>query len=113
MDEEPIRIPVTDVFDLHTVPAREVKLVVENYLEEAHRMGGRRGKHFIGNGWRATQRNDRHLRRRKASSHQRSGSESRRGVNAVRKFRLRVFSEVPLGRKLQKAPDIGGNQLRE
>jgi hypothetical protein len=39
MDEEPIRIPVTDVFDLHTVPVREVKPVVENYLEEAHRMG--------------------------------------------------------------------------
>ena len=41
MDEEPIRIPVTDVFDLHTVPAREVKDVVENYLEEAHQMGFR------------------------------------------------------------------------
>jgi DNA-nicking Smr family endonuclease len=39
MDEEPIRIPVTDIFDLHTVPAREVKPAVENYLEEAHRMG--------------------------------------------------------------------------
>lgn len=37
--EGPVRIPVTDVFDLHTVPAREVKPVVENYLEEAHRMG--------------------------------------------------------------------------
>jgi len=36
---EPVRIPVTDVFDLHTVPAREVKPVVENYLEEAHRLG--------------------------------------------------------------------------
>ncbi len=42
MDEdEPIRIPVSDVFDLHTVPAREVKPVVENYLEEAYRMGFR------------------------------------------------------------------------
>lgn len=46
MDEEdpfgePVRIPVTDVFDLHTVPPREVKPVVENYLEEAHRMGFR------------------------------------------------------------------------
>ena len=41
MDDEPIRIPVTDVFDLHTVPAREVKPVVENYLEEAYRMGFR------------------------------------------------------------------------
>lgn len=40
-EEEPIRIPVTDVFDLHTVPAREVKAVVENYLEEAHRRGFR------------------------------------------------------------------------
>jgi len=38
---EPVRIPVTDVFDLHTVPAREVRDVVENYLEEAHRMGFR------------------------------------------------------------------------
>jgi len=40
-NDEPIRIPVTDVFDLHTVPAREVKAVVENYLEEAHGMGFR------------------------------------------------------------------------
>jgi dsDNA-specific endonuclease/ATPase MutS2 len=39
LGDELIRIPVTDVFDLHTVPAREVKAVVENYLEEAHRMG--------------------------------------------------------------------------
>jgi dsDNA-specific endonuclease/ATPase MutS2 len=37
--DEPVRIPVTDVFDLHTVPAREIKPVVENYLEEAHRLG--------------------------------------------------------------------------
>jgi dsDNA-specific endonuclease/ATPase MutS2 len=42
MDEdEPIRIPITDVFDLHTVPPREVKAVVENYLEEAYAMGFR------------------------------------------------------------------------
>lgn len=38
-DDEPIRIPVTDVFDLHTVRPREIKPVVENYLDEAHRMG--------------------------------------------------------------------------
>jgi dsDNA-specific endonuclease/ATPase MutS2 len=37
MDE--IRIPVTDVFDLHTVPPRDVKAVVEEYLAEAHRLG--------------------------------------------------------------------------
>ena len=37
--EEPVRIPITDVFDLHTVPPREVKAVLEAYLEEAHRLG--------------------------------------------------------------------------
>ncbi len=37
--EEPVRIPVTDVFDLHSVPPREVKAVVEAYLEEARTRG--------------------------------------------------------------------------
>jgi dsDNA-specific endonuclease/ATPase MutS2 len=40
-DEEPLRIPITDVFDLHTVPPRDVCAVVEEYLIEAHRMGYR------------------------------------------------------------------------
>ena len=39
--DEPIRIPITDVFDLHTVPPRDVNAVVEEYLIEAHRMGYR------------------------------------------------------------------------
>jgi dsDNA-specific endonuclease/ATPase MutS2 len=30
---------MTDVFDLHSVPPRDVKAVVEEYLNEAHRMG--------------------------------------------------------------------------
>lgn len=38
-DPEPVRIPITDVFDLHSVPPRDVKAVVEAYLEEAHAMG--------------------------------------------------------------------------
>ncbi len=38
-DDEPIRIPVTDVFDLHSVPPRDVEPVVEAYLEEANRLG--------------------------------------------------------------------------
>jgi dsDNA-specific endonuclease/ATPase MutS2 len=38
-DEAPIRIPVTDVFDLHSIPPRDVKGVVEEYLREAHRLG--------------------------------------------------------------------------
>ena len=38
-EPEPVRIPVTDVFDLHSVPPRDVRLVVEEYLSEAHRLG--------------------------------------------------------------------------
>ena len=40
-EEEPVRIPVTDVFDLHSVPPRDVKAVVEEYLHEARRLGFR------------------------------------------------------------------------
>jgi len=39
MDEEPVRIPITDVFDLHTVPPRDVKPIVQEYLQEAHLAG--------------------------------------------------------------------------
>jgi len=38
-EDEPVRIPITDVFDLHTVPARDAKAVVEAYLEEAQALG--------------------------------------------------------------------------
>lgn len=37
--DEPVRIPVTDVLDLHSVPPRDVKAVVEEYLAEARRLG--------------------------------------------------------------------------
>ena len=36
---EPVRIPVTDVLDLHSVPPRDVEGVVEEYLAESHRLG--------------------------------------------------------------------------
>jgi len=39
MSDQPVRIPITDVFDLHSVPPRDVKGVVEAYLEEAHKLG--------------------------------------------------------------------------
>jgi dsDNA-specific endonuclease/ATPase MutS2 len=35
----PVELPITDVFDLHSVPARDVQGVVEEYLTEAHRRG--------------------------------------------------------------------------
>ncbi|MGA8185412.1 MAG: Smr/MutS family protein [Terriglobia bacterium] len=38
-DDEPVRIPITDVFDLHAVQPREVEAVVEAYLEEARSLG--------------------------------------------------------------------------
>ena len=38
-EDEPIEIPITDVFDLHTIASRDVKAATEAYLEEAHRLG--------------------------------------------------------------------------
>ncbi len=35
----PVTIPITDVLDLHSFQARDVKDAVEAYLEEAHRLG--------------------------------------------------------------------------
>ena len=36
---EPVRLEITDVFDLHAVRPREVRAVVEEYLREARREG--------------------------------------------------------------------------
>ena len=36
---EPVEIEITDIFDLHTIPPRELKAVVEEYLREARRKG--------------------------------------------------------------------------
>jgi dsDNA-specific endonuclease/ATPase MutS2 len=36
---EPVRIPITDVFDLHSVPPRDVADVVHEYLLEARAAG--------------------------------------------------------------------------
>jgi dsDNA-specific endonuclease/ATPase MutS2 len=37
--EQIVRIPVEDVLDLHTVSPKDIKLVVEEYLFEANRLG--------------------------------------------------------------------------
>jgi dsDNA-specific endonuclease/ATPase MutS2 len=37
--EVPFEIPITDVFDLHPVPSRDVRAVVEEYLVEARKRG--------------------------------------------------------------------------
>jgi len=50
MEEEPVRIPITDVFDLHSVPPRDVHAVVEEYLAEARRLGFRAVRIIHGRG---------------------------------------------------------------
>ncbi|MBV9759918.1 MAG: Smr/MutS family protein [Acidobacteriaceae bacterium] len=38
-DDEPIEIPITNVFDLHTFAPRDIRAATEAYLEEAYRLG--------------------------------------------------------------------------
>ncbi len=47
---EPIEIEITDVFDLHTIHPREVKLVVEEYLHQAREKGFRNVRIIHGKG---------------------------------------------------------------
>jgi dsDNA-specific endonuclease/ATPase MutS2 len=47
---EPVRLEIGDVFDLHTIPPREVRAVVEEYLREARRRGFRQVRIIHGKG---------------------------------------------------------------
>lgn len=47
---EPVRLEIKDVFDLHSIPPREVRAVVEEYLREAHRKGFRQVRIIHGKG---------------------------------------------------------------
>jgi dsDNA-specific endonuclease/ATPase MutS2 len=47
---EPVRLEITDVFDLHTIPPREVRAVVEEYLREARGKGFRSVRIIHGKG---------------------------------------------------------------
>ena len=47
---EPVRVEISDVFDLHTIAPREVKRVVEEYLAEARRAGFRSVRIIHGKG---------------------------------------------------------------
>jgi len=47
---DPVEIEISDVIDLHTIPPRDVKSVVEAYLEEAHRKGFRTVRIIHGKG---------------------------------------------------------------
>ena len=41
MEDEPIDVPITDVFDLHPFSPRDVRAAIEAYLEAAHDRGFR------------------------------------------------------------------------
>src|SRR6267142_6001747 len=47
---EPVDIEITDVFDLHTIPPRDVKRVVEEYLTLARAKGFRSVRIIHGKG---------------------------------------------------------------
>ena len=47
---EPVEIEITDVFDLHTIPPRDVQRVVEEYLQLAHEKGFRSVRIIHGKG---------------------------------------------------------------
>ncbi len=47
---EPVTLEITDVFDLHSIPPREVRAVVEEYLREARRLGYARVRIIHGKG---------------------------------------------------------------
>jgi dsDNA-specific endonuclease/ATPase MutS2 len=47
---DPIEIEITDVFDLHTIPPRDVKGVVEEYLRLAREKGFRSVRIIHGKG---------------------------------------------------------------
>ncbi|MFN0105158.1 MAG: Smr/MutS family protein [Bryobacteraceae bacterium] len=49
-EEEVFELPITDTFDLHTVPPRDVEGVVEAYLEAAWEMGFRHLRIIHGKG---------------------------------------------------------------
>ncbi len=47
---EPVEIEITDIFDLHTIPPRDVKRVVEEYVRLAHEKGFRSVRIIHGKG---------------------------------------------------------------
>jgi dsDNA-specific endonuclease/ATPase MutS2 len=47
---EPVRLEISDVFDLHTIRPREVRAVVEEYLRAARRKGFRSVRIIHGKG---------------------------------------------------------------
>jgi dsDNA-specific endonuclease/ATPase MutS2 len=47
---EPVEIPITDIFDLHSIPPHDAQSAVEAYLEEAYDRGFRHIRIIHGRG---------------------------------------------------------------
>jgi dsDNA-specific endonuclease/ATPase MutS2 len=50
MEDEPVHVPITDVFDLHAFAPRDITAAVEAYLEEARIAGFRHVRIIHGRG---------------------------------------------------------------
>jgi dsDNA-specific endonuclease/ATPase MutS2 len=48
--DEPVEIPITDIFDLHSIAPRDTESAVEAYLEEAQDLGFRHIRIIHGRG---------------------------------------------------------------
>lgn len=48
--DDPVPIPIGDVFDLHSVPPRDAEAIVAEYLSEARRLGYRAVRIIHGRG---------------------------------------------------------------
>lgn len=49
-EQEPVELAITDVIDLHSFPPRDVRSVVESYLDAAYELGLRRVRIIHGRG---------------------------------------------------------------
>jgi len=78
-EEEVVELPITDVFDLHTVPPRDVEAVVEAYVEAALDRG------FV------------HLR-----------IIHGKGIGVQRETVRRVLGRMPVVKSFQTAPESAG-----
>ena len=77
--DEPFRIPITDIFDLHSVAPRDAKAVLIEYLSEAKRLGFKEIRIIHG-----------------------------RGIGVQREMVRKVLSETPWVRSVKNAPAEAG-----
>ncbi len=78
---EPITIEITDVIDLHTIQPKDVKRVVEEYLEQVHQAGFRSVRIIHG-----------------------------KGIGVQRETVRKVLADTDFVESFKTAPEFSGNQ---